>query len=298
MSKPRITIAAAIAVLIGAPALAADMVLKAPPQTLPAPAPAWTGFYIGGNLGDTWGDNSVSTASLVVSDFSRGPASYAASAASGASGNLDVGHTSTLIGGVQAGYNWQFGASLAGIEADLQGLGRGDTGNLTTKVGPFPFFGAAEVVNTTINSAERVDYLGTLRGQLGYLATPALLLYGTGGLAYGHVHASTSISQSNNDCVQFPAQCIQTTAATAGSLSETRTGWTAGGGVEWMFGQNWTAKLEYLHYDLGAVTFGAGALAYANGSFAGLGGPAVSTALSTTRFSGNIIRIGLNYKLN
>jgi outer membrane immunogenic protein len=59
-----------------------------------------------------------------------------ANSAAGASGNFDVGQGGTFIGGVQIGYNWQFGAYLAGIETDFQGVGRGDTGNRGSR--PFP----------------------------------------------------------------------------------------------------------------------------------------------------------------
>jgi outer membrane immunogenic protein len=198
---------------------------------------------------------------------------------------------------VQLGYNWQFNSVVAGLEADIQDIAKGsNSGTLGTVVGPFPFALANEVVSTTISSTKQVDYLGTVRGRLGILASPSVLLYGSGGLAYGRVKAGTSIVQSNNDCAQFPGGCLQTTAATAGSVSSTRAGWTIGGGAEWMFWQNWSAKLEYFYYDLGSVTFPVGPLVVGNGTFTGAGGPAVVAAQSTTRFNGNIFRVGLNYK--
>ena len=81
-------------------------------------------------------------------------------------------------------------------------------------------------MTTSIVSTSTLDYLGTVRGRLGYL-TPTFLLYGTGGLAYGGVKASTAITQSNNDCSFFLA-CLQSSTSAAGAFSQTRVGWTAG----------------------------------------------------------------------
>jgi outer membrane immunogenic protein len=285
--------------LIGTPAFAADMAVKAPPPSPPpAPAYSWAGFYLGGNLGGTWNNDSANIVSTPVQGFGDGigPGSFAANAAAGASGSVPLGNAGTFIGGIQAGYNWQWGAYLAGLEADFQAVGRTDTGGLATTVGPFPFFTAAEVINTQIQSSSRLDYFGTVRGRLGYLVTPALLAYGTGGLAYGQVKASTSISQSNNDCAAFPGDCVASNAFTSGSTTQTRTGWTAGGGLEWMFAQRWSAKVEYLYYDLGSVTFSNGNIVLPNLSCGVCGaGPAIIASQTTTKVNGNILRLGVNY---
>jgi outer membrane immunogenic protein len=178
---------------------------------------------------------------------------------------------------------------LAGFETDIQYLSGNDSGTITKSSGAFPFFGASEVVNSSIASSSKVDYLGTVRGRLGYLFTPTFLLYGTGGLAYGGVKASTAITQSNNDCSFFPA-CLQPSTSAAGSFSQTRPGWTAGVGLEWMFVPKWSVKVEYLHYDLGSVTFSNGAL-----RTSGPLGLAVVGSTSTVNFSGEIVRAGVNY---
>src|SRR5262245_22801488 len=77
------------------------------------------------------------------------------------------------------------------------------------------------------------------------------------------------------------------------SLSETRTGWMAGGGFEWMFWQRWSAKFEYLYYDLGSVTFSNGQLI--TGGTCSICGPSPSVvnSQSTTKFTGNIVRLGV-----
>jgi outer membrane immunogenic protein len=280
---------------------AADLPRKAPaPMFLPTPVINWTGFYAGLNGGGTWGNNnSVNTVSDPVQGFFDGVASgsYAANSALGATGNISVGDNAAFIGGGQIGYNWQFApAWVAGIEADIQGVSHNNGGSiLNTSVGPFPWAGAAEVLTTQITSSKRLDYLGTVRGRVGFLLNQTLLVYGTGGLAYAGVKASTSISQSNNDCQQFPGACIVTSVATTGSFSDTRSGWTIGGGVEWMFAPQWSAKGEYLYYDLGSVTFNNGTLLFGNGTFGGAGGPAQIASQSTTKFSGSVVRAGVNY---
>jgi outer membrane immunogenic protein len=282
--------AAALGVL-GLPAMAADLapVYKAPPAV---PVCIWCGFYVGLNAGGTWGnDDSMAVNSALVQDFVPAPGSYGAASAAGASGSVPSGNRSASIGGGQIGYNWQISSAwLVGFEDDIQGIsgkGHGTLGN-NTPVSGGTFFGNPDVVRTSIATTNKLDYLGTVRGRLGYL-TPTFLLYGTGGLAYGGVKASTAITQSNNDCSFFPA-CLQPSTSAAGSFSQTRPGWTAGVGLEWMFVPKWSVKVEYLHYDLGSVTFSNGAL-----RTSGPLGLAVVGSTSTVNFSGEIVRAGVNY---
>ncbi len=284
--------------VLGLPAMAADL---APIYKAPAPVPVcmWCGFYVGLNAGGTWGDdNSVAVNSGLVQDFLPGPASYGAASAAGASGSVASGNRSAFIGGGQIGYNWQLSSAwLVGFEDDIQGVsgnGNGTFGN-STPVGAGTFFGNPDVVTTSITSTNKLDYLGTVRGRFGYLFTPAFLVYGTGGLAYGNVKASTTITQTNNDCVFTPGACIQSAASTGGAISQLRAGWTAGAGLEWLFTRQWSAKVEYLHYDLGSVTFANGLLVTGNGTFPGAGGPAIVNSVSSTQFRGDLVRAGVNF---
>ncbi len=116
---------------------------------------------------------------------------------------------------------------------------------------------------------------------MGLLVTPTFLAYGTGGLAYGGVDASYALSQSGTNGF---------VGTGGGALSETRAGWTLGGGFEWMYAQNWSARVEGFHYDLGAPSFSNVAT---SGFFAT---PIYQTALSSAHFSGDVVRLGLNYK--
>jgi outer membrane immunogenic protein len=128
-----------------------------------------------------------------------------------------------------------------------------------------------------------------VRGRLGFLYTPTLLFYGTSGLAYGGVKAETGISQS----IRGASPVVPPAWSGTGAFSDTRFGWTAGAGFEWMFIPNWTTKVEYLHYDLGSATYALTPLV----TKAVVAAPFTVNALqSTASFSGDIIRAGLNYK--
>ena len=109
------------------------------------------------------------------------------------------------------------------------------------------------------------EWMGTVRGRLGYLFTPAMLVYGTGGLAYGGVNASAvhsavfqgSIANLNPPFSGFNGVTTLATVPGAGHFSSTRVGWIAGGGVEWMFAGNWSLKGEALYYQLGNASLNA-----------------------------------------
>ena len=288
--------AAAICIAGTGLTFAADMPVKAPPPPA-APVMTWTGFYVGLNVGGAWDNNhSVDTVGRPVQGFADGvgTGSFAANSAAAATGSTSFGNDGRFIGGGQIGYNWQFGRGVAGFEADIDGLTRQNTASiLNNTVAPFAFFGAGEVINSQITNTRTLDYLGTIRGRLGFLATPSFLLYATGGGAYGGAKASTSIVQTNNDCVLHPGDCITPTAAALGSASTTRFGWTAGVGGEWMFAPNWSAKAEYLYYDLGNLSYNS-TLTTPGLTFMA-GSASVVNVQSTAKFNGSIARVGINY---
>ncbi len=267
-------------------ALAADMAVKAPPPSPPPPC-VWCGWYVGLNIGGTWLNNNVQTVGTPVSSAGTF-ANEAALAAALATTSLN-GTRGGFLGGAQVGYNWQLNNSvIAGFEADFQGSdARRGTNSGSTSVVPV-------FLNETISSltavSKSVDYLGTVRARLGVTVTPTLLLYGTGGLAYGGVKSSTTIAQS--DCCILPGG-VTATYAGSGASSNTRAGWTIGAGLESMFASHWSMKVEYLYYDLGMVNYGVGPLV-ANAP--GFPSPTwVVAAQSNTRLNGNILRIGLDY---
>ncbi|WP_424363299.1 outer membrane beta-barrel protein [Methylocystis parvus] len=279
-----------------APASVTGVLKKGPP---PSAAPAlWQGAYAGLNAGYTWDPRpEIATAGVPVAtgidDFltlngalSLYPPFWLASAAGMSGRSMAAGGGST--GGAQIGYNFQADRFVAGFEADLQGS------NARTRHGLFngtdAWDGFTEhVVITTVNHTKNVDWLGTARGRLGYLISPTLLGYGTAGFAYGETRASTFIRQNWGDAgFGFALQASNST----GSYSGFRTGWTIGGGLEWMFAPNASVKAEYLHYDLGSASYALTPLATL------LAGGALSNVLAPsarTQFRGDIARVGLNY---
>jgi outer membrane immunogenic protein len=179
-------------------AVAADL-----PARMPMKGPAyvpmftWTGFYVGGNFGWGWADGNADTV------------------LGGVPGTLS-GSGNGALGGVQAGYNWQAGSIVYGVETDIQASG-----------GSGDFNGTNGAVTTTGTS--RVPWFGTFRGRIGY-APGRWMVYVTGGGAYG----STHIEGTESTGVAFDSR-------------ETYLTYTVGGGIETALWDRWTAKLEYLY---------------------------------------------------
>ncbi len=298
----RILLASAGAMALAGTAFAADLPSRAPPPVFLAPPPVftWTGFYAGLNAGYTFGGSNSVTVQTVpgfadVATFGTVATLLGDAAAESANAVLPIDN-SGFIGGGQIGYNYQFYNSwVVGLESDIQGVatnnGNATLVNVTTLTG-IP----DHSIGTTLSVSRRLEYLGTVRERLGFLVTPTLLVYATGGLAYGGVNSSTSINQVFNGLVP---SSIATAWGTFGNSSTSRVGWTAGGGGEWLFAPNWSVKVEYLYYDLGSVSYGAGALV---DGFTIAAPPDVAfftnAAQSTTRFNGNVVRAGLNYHFN
>jgi outer membrane immunogenic protein len=160
---------------------------KAPPP--PVILSDWAGFYLGVHGGGGWDSASANGLSAKTS------------------GGLAGGH---------AGYNWQFGSVVLGLEGDFDGgsiTGTDSTGAVNVKT----------------------DELASIRGRLGYTFAPNVLAYGTAGAGWGHT-ALSDLAGDNDKLWQ--------------------TGWVAGGGLEYKFYGNWSVRAEYLHYgfDSGSTT--------------------------------------------
>jgi len=235
----------ALAVLAGAPAFAADLRVR-PAPVYKAPPPAlynWTGFYWGVNIGYSWGRH-------------RNDWTVAGFPAASESQKMDG-----VIGGFQWGYNWQFGNWLLGTESDFQWSGqRGST-----------TYCVITCAVATFTAEHKLPWFGTSRTRLGFLPTPNVLLYATGGLAYGQVKSDYTLT-------------VPAVAAGTLSFRDTRAGWTVGAGIEGAVSGGWSAKLEYLYMDLGknSVT--------ATTTLVG------AVATFDSRVTDHILRIGLNYK--
>jgi outer membrane immunogenic protein len=197
--------------MMGVPAFASDLQLKAPPR--PAPVWSWTGFYIGGNFGGGWAQ----------SDWLE-DAAQSGSGGLSPPGFLDASvRASGPLGGGQIGFDYQTGWAVFGIQADadLAGL-RGTQQNC------FPEDGFPQNCVTTIKS------MGTVTGRVG-AAFDRALLYVLGGYAWEH------------EGLENPAPIFSANAF----ANETRSGWTFGVGLEYALIGNWSAFLQYNYMGFG-----------------------------------------------
>jgi outer membrane immunogenic protein len=223
----------------------------------------WTGFYIGGHAGYVWNDPTARfAANFPQSDLPTLPF-----------GTAFHPRGDGPLGGFQAGFNFQTGSVVFGLEADWSWI---DAKGSTFLVGSDPALGNPP--GYTYSTAEKLNSLATLRARFGFTPSDRLLIFVTGGLAYGEVLDSSSLNIAAGGGIFY-----------TGSHSSWRTGWTVGGGGEYALSDNWLVKLEYLYYDLGSQTV------------IGPRSPAIAFPYATqTTFNtiGHIIRIGMNYKFS
>jgi outer membrane immunogenic protein len=234
---------------------------KRPPAPAPTPPMSnWTGLYVGGNVGYSWGTANTNYTDPGFAVFGM-PTSFPGSQ------RLD-----RVIGGVQIGYNWQVdNTGVFGLETDLQGSGEKGS-NVFGAPYYHDFPAGLAAVNGLLNS--KLPWFGTARARAGVLITPTSLLYATGGLAYGEVKSSVTVTDT-----YYPLSF-------ANGISSTKVGWTAGAGLEGTIENmtGWTWKIEYLYLDLGSV----GGSGY-DADFASAYG-------WSARVTDNILRVGFNYK--
>jgi outer membrane immunogenic protein len=207
-----------LALMAGRSVLAADLAAalptKAPPR-LPPPSFSWTGCYVGANIGGGWGSKELTDVN--AQEF----AGLAADA--GVSSIND--NVSGLLGGGQIGCNYQFAQNwVIGLEGDISGA---DINGAVTAT-------AGGLIPTTFSA--RTNWIGSVDGRLGY-AWDRWLVYVQGGAAWAR-------------------DKYQATSSYYGvyNSSETRSGWTLGGGLEWAFADHWSARLQYNYYDFGSRT--------------------------------------------
>jgi outer membrane immunogenic protein len=264
------------------------------------PVANWSGPYLGLNAGiaESGGRTDYSYSYLPgngTGNFSDAFGNAADnSAASDANGPLNVGglnavqsaeaqgiipkrlgssHKSGFAGGGQIGFNQQSGGFVYGIEADIDDINAKSSRN---------FSGTSTVPDGYTNKGgtrSSVDWLGTARLRAGW-AFDRALIYATGGLAVGGAKSSSG-SQGTDGT---------TTDTFYGSKSDTRTGWTLGGGLEYALGDNWSGRIEGLYYNLGSDRY---AVAPQDDASAAEG----LTIGARTKFEGTLFRIALNRQL-
>ena len=226
-----ICIAAAVAATVafaGSSAFGADLATKAP-----ASPSSWTGFYLGLNAGGAWGDARSNLA--VIQNNGSDPAANGVLTAAGSTGFSPA----SFSGGGQLGFNYQFAPRIVGgVEADWSWLGL-HASRQTSPIARFADPAADFHEDFAIRS------LATFRARLGWLATPGLLLFLTGGAAVADVGYSQRVH-----FVQVPD-----TSSNQGSVSGWRTGAVVGTGAEYAFATHWTARAEYLYATFRSADF-------------------------------------------
>jgi outer membrane immunogenic protein len=232
---------------------------------------SWTGFYIGGHVGEGWSSGWNGTANPLPSPAAFGalPLSFTQSA-------------SGLIAGGQIGYNWQFAPNwMLGIETDLS-KAHINTVSVTPalNLAGAPFVGDADCPGTQVCTSflgRDLHLLGTVRARAGFV-WDHLLVYITGGFAYGRI----GYRANYNVCCQHPS-----------SFTDTKTGGTIGGGLEYALPGtlgNWTIKGEYLYVELASANDTVQQMSPPD--------PTYHMRYDWNRTKIQIGRFGLNYKFN
>jgi len=232
-------------------AFAADLAMPPPPPPAPAAVPVlppvynWSGFFVGGHLGYGWGADSM----RLTPDSSYAAGTIVPAIAADPRG---------VVAGVQYGTNWQFDRLVLGTESDFSFTDIRRSQTILT--------GSPTVTNT---GEQKLPWFGTTRVRAGYTLQDNLLIYATGGLANGTAKGSFS--------------AIGPGIGAIGSRSKTLWGWNVGGGLEYGLGP-WSAKVEYLHYDIGTLTF------YTIDTISG------AHIRAQTKFAGDMVRVGVDYR--
>jgi outer membrane immunogenic protein len=260
---------AALALALPLAAQAADLppAPAAPAYKAPVVAPeifSWTGFYIGVNAGGHYDSNVMTATADSVGFLAAGVNPTAFDTALGT-----TLHPQGFIGGGQAGFNWQAGNFLFGVEADANGL----TGSTTRTFVFGPGNAAGLTPGDFVTDSTGSRFLATARARLG-VTFDRVLLYATGGAAWGSVQATDTFG------------AVGGTVVSTISSTTNRFGWTVGGGVEWAIGYNWSFKAEYLYVNLGNFSQSTPAIT---------GFPSTDVAFNHA-YSENIARIGVNYR--
>lgn len=246
----------------GSGALAADLDVLAP-TPMQASGPRWDGFSIGVNGGGLWAPGLTETQVLFPGDFAIPgvPTSYKFSSYGG------------LIG-AQTGFNKQFGSFVVGAVADYDFA----IGATARQAASGPYFGTTYFTG----QSEQLQSLGTIRGRIGFTPMDDVLIFATGGLAFGETAIKSSLS--------FGAGGAN--PGLAGSRNQLAVGFAAGGGVEYALGPQWSLGLEGLYYNLGPAHV---ASLPQFGIPAGFASPETD---STFAFSGYTLRLSLNYEFD
>ena len=250
-----------VALSVASAVEAADLApLRVPP---PAATYDWTGFYVGGTLGSGWG-NFNPRSSTVLDGYLTGPEDVAAINATGAQ-SLKA---KSWSGGIGAGFNWQTGQFVVGIEADIQALRLAGT---VINGGGYPTGGN---VTYAFTSSVNSNWLLTVRPRVGW-AIDNWLVFATGGLAVSDVSATFLWGDSSPPPGVFKSATFTTVKA----------GYAVGGGVETAIGPRWSIKAEYLYARMNAASTSASPMQWPGQVFT-----------HSTELRASVARAGANFR--
>jgi outer membrane immunogenic protein len=231
-----------LALAVKAPVHAADMAVKAPPPPA-APAFSWAGGYVGGNIGAVWGREVIDpNFGIIFPPFNNLAANIFTPAQFGQSPST-TNRATSVIGGGQIGYNWQSGAYVYGLEGDFDGTGV--RAKSSTTISRTTLSGTQTV---TANYSANIDWIGTIRGKIGY-AWDRAMIYGTGGVAVAGASLDTAYAETQPAPPPTPLSA---------SSSKAVVGWTLGAGGEWAIGNAWSLGVEYRHIGFSIRDFSVG----------------------------------------
>jgi outer membrane immunogenic protein len=266
MRKIFIVAATAATLLIAGPeaSSAADMAVRAP--VIASPTWSWTGFYIGAHVGAGWGTTETTLTGLnAIPGLLPAPVAFSLP--------FSQNSTSGFLGGVQAGYNWQLGWAVLGVQGDFAGLNVKGTAPCIV------------ILSCTTNN----DWLATVSGRFGGVVAERALVYVKGGGAWMNATHSVNLPNIAGLGLGIPiaGQALTTTESTA-------FGWLVGLGSEFMITPNWTAFIEYNYIEFDRKSEAN------NINLASLGvvGVPPNTVNADFKNKLSIAKVGVNYKFD
>jgi outer membrane immunogenic protein len=237
----------AAAFLTASIASAADIAPVYKAAPVMAPAYSWTGFYVGGHAGYGWGETGATPTG--IAGLLADPFRF---------------DHDGFMGGATAGFNYQYGSIVLGTEADIAWSDVSGSGNSNFLFGLVP--------GASVSGSVQNNWVATVSTRLG-VAFDTLLVYGKAGIAW-----------ANND---YTANIVFPGLNYASTISETETGWLVGGGIEWAFAGNWSAKIEGTYMDFGQK----------NRSFDSIGlGPIALPINADIDSHISTVKVGINYR--
>ena len=234
MKRVAIALLAGVAAVagLGHAASAADLAIPPPPP----PPPSWTGFYVGAHAGAAW----------------QKAADWNFNDPNGILGFADLNSAAKPalggVGGFQAGYNWQFATAwVVGVEGDFSWTSLSDQRTVGPISGVVPFLVPLLGSATNVQMSANTEWLASARAKVGFTGwLNNTMFYATGGVAWANIEYAGQFTCASGLCG------ITRTSVT--SFNETKTGWVAGAGAEWMATPNILLRAEYLYYAFNSGT--------------------------------------------